>query len=103
MKLRKVGGEKLKYFALSYVWGRIPTIQLVKFILSQLSEPNSLRESFGELSNIVKDAISFTQELGERYLWADSLCICQDDIATKGMQNASMNIIYTQATMTLVA
>ena len=93
MTLKRVGGEQIRYLALSYVWGKIPSLQLRKHNLSMLTNANALRESYGELSNVVKDAMTFTRELWERYLWVDSLCICQDDSTMKEAQIASMNTV----------
>ena len=103
MQIREVGTEKLRYLALSYVWGETKQLLLEKANLNQLTKPNSLRECFDELSKVVRDAMTFTQKLGERYLWIDALCICQDNDATKKVQIDSMNIVYTHAAMTLVA
>jgi hypothetical protein len=103
MQLREVGTEKLRYLALSYVWGETKPLGLRKANLNQLTKPNSLRECFGELSNVVRDAMTFTQKLGERYLWIDTLCICQDNYASKKVQIDTMNIVYAKAAMTLVA
>jgi hypothetical protein len=103
MKLVSINEGSVRYLALSYVWGKVPSLQLRKHNLGQLTKANALRESFSELSSVVRDAITLTREIGERYLWVDKLCICQDDSGSKEMQIASMNIVYAQAAMTLVA
>ena len=103
MKLVSINEGSVRYLALSYVWGKVPSLQLQKHNLGQLTKVNALRESFSELSSVVRDAIILTREIGERYLWVDTLCICQDDSGSKEMQIANMNIVYAQAAMTLVA
>jgi hypothetical protein len=68
-----------RYVALSYVWGSTTTL------LSQISNFQTLRRD-GTLSQAneaiaraIRDAMSLVDDMGERYLWADTLCIVQDD------------------------
>jgi hypothetical protein len=103
MRIKEVEGERLRYLALSYVWGGTNSLQLLKSNLADLNTPYSLQDRLTHLSKVVKDAIIFTREIGERFLWVDSLCICQDDASTKHGQISAMNSIYAKATLTLVA
>jgi hypothetical protein len=52
---------------------------------------------------MVQDATLFVQSIGEKYLWVDSLCIAQDDIANKHDQIKNMNMVYSKAFATIVA
>ncbi|KAF8854442.1 HET-domain-containing protein [Acephala macrosclerotiorum] len=103
MRVHHVCGEKLEYLALSYVWGRIQTLQLLKHNRTELVTPGSLCGRIDEIPTVVRDAITFTKDMGYKFLWVDTLCICQDDAETKERQIAGMNTVYARATMTLVA
>ena len=43
------------------------------------------------------------RELGERYLWVDTVCIVQDDPETRGHMIANMTAIYAGAIFTIFA
>jgi hypothetical protein len=95
--------EPRRYFALSYVWGQVANLQLLEKNVDELGKPSALRSCFESLPRVIQDAITITQELGEQFLWVDSICICQDDSVTKHLQIANMNRIYQSAVATLVA
>jgi hypothetical protein len=69
------------YVALSYVWGNSQVIKLTSKNIATLTKYRSL--SLDSQNHIVpraiRDAMRLTAELGIRYLWADCLCIVQDD------------------------
>ncbi|KAF5716833.1 het-domain-containing protein [Fusarium mundagurra] len=46
-----------------------------------------------------KAAIKITRHLGLRYLWIDSLCICQDDPEDWARESASMRQVYAGASL----
>ncbi|KAM7214588.1 Heterokaryon incompatibility protein (HET) domain containing protein, partial [Rhypophila decipiens] len=54
------------------------------------------------LSPILLDAITVTGRLGLSYLWIDSLCILQDDLADWEAESAVMGRIYSNAWVTIV-
>ncbi|KAL8961910.1 MAG: hypothetical protein Q9193_001605 [Seirophora villosa] len=54
-------------------------------------------------TNTFRDAICITRELGERYLWIDSLCIVQDNEDDWKQEAAFMADIYGQSYCTLAA
>jgi serine/threonine protein kinase len=94
--------EKLecsRYVALSHVWRGAgdDKARLTKSSLSQLQYiifPQALPVA-------IQDAIMITRQLGERYLWVDSLCIVhdsQDDWEREGAARAS---IYRNAFVTI--
>lgn len=103
MCVRDARGGPRRYFALSYVWGQVANLQLLKENIAELNEPQPLRRRFESLPRVIQDAITITQELGETFLWVDSLCICQDDSVNKHFQIVNMNHIYQSAVATLVA
>ncbi|RDW74805.1 hypothetical protein BP6252_05947 [Coleophoma cylindrospora] len=94
-----------RYTALSYVWGDVQRSVVVTTIatVDYLHQPGSLFQLWDTLLNTVKDAIRFTQGIGEKYLWVDALCIVQDDPKDKALQLNAMDVIYRQATLTIVA
>ncbi|KAL4746953.1 heterokaryon incompatibility protein-domain-containing protein [Aspergillus terricola var. indicus] len=51
----------------------------------------------------IEDAIAACIQIGERYLWADMLCIIQDDPEDLQTQVKAMGEIYPSATIVLVA
>lgn len=55
------------------------------------------------LTPIIKHAIWLTAILGERYLWADSVCITHDIRDVTYEQLNQMGAIYANAIMTIVA
>lgn len=57
----------------------------------------------GLLAPIIKHAISLTAILGERYLWADSVCITHENRDVTNEQLNQMGAIYANAIMTIVA
>ncbi|KAF2807356.1 uncharacterized protein BDZ99DRAFT_478844 [Mytilinidion resinicola] len=69
----------------------------------RLRRPGSLASIDGGLPLTIADAMLFVSGIGERYLWVDSLCIVQDDEATKTIQINAMDRIYTSAMVTIVA
>jgi hypothetical protein len=65
-----------RYLALSYVWGGMNLS-----LLTRRSEALFEQEGSIELEKFPKticDPIELCRELGERYLWIDSMCITQD-------------------------
>ncbi|KAK0611998.1 heterokaryon incompatibility protein-domain-containing protein [Immersiella caudata] len=87
--------EGCEYFALSYVWGGV------------MPAEGALEK--GTLPATIEDAIEATKMMGRRYLWVDALCIDQspdptpEQWAEKERQLRMMDVIYSSATLTLVA
>jgi hypothetical protein len=91
-----------RYLALSYVWGRARQVKLCKANRHILAQDSSLADTNTEIPATIMDALTLCENLGQRYLWVDVLCIMQDDPADKQSQIANMDIIYQAATMTIV-
>lgn len=49
------------------------------------------------------DAIIVARYLGIRYLWIDSLCICQDDVDDWARESARMCDVYSNAHLVIAA
>jgi hypothetical protein len=91
-----------RYLALSYVWGEVEQLRLSVASIKDLEKENSLDRYWFQVSPVLKDAIEFTREIGERYLWADTVCIVHDS-PNRYIDIARMNDIYQGAVCTLVA
>lgn len=96
-----VADHLYSYLALSYVWGHAKVLLLTKENRASLMLVDALKDQ--NLSQTISDAMLLTEKLGERYLWVDSLCIVQDDDADKAELIPRMDLIYSQAVLTIVA
>jgi hypothetical protein len=66
-----------RYVALSHCWG--PSTHLPITTMTSTLDNRMKRINFGHLSQTFQDAVKLARQLGQRYLWIDSLCIIQDD------------------------
>ena len=82
-----------EYIALSYVWGGI----------EQASFERGSRIPEKDLPQTIEDAMEFCRRMGKNYLWVDSVCIYQPDLAHKLSQIKKMKSIYKGSYITLVA
>ncbi|KAF6839177.1 serine/threonine protein kinase [Colletotrichum plurivorum] len=90
---------KEQYIALSHCWGngagfRTLTRNIAAF--KQDIDFDSLPASF-------QHAITVTRALGFRYLWIDSLCIIQDDLADWEREAVRMEQVFSHAACTIAA
>lgn len=92
-----------RYVALSYVWGQVDTYRLVKGILKGLMKFDGLTRIWENLPRTIRDVILFTEAIGERYLWVDTLCLIQDDDNDKIPGIKHMDVIFSRAFCTIVA
>lgn len=93
-----------RFVALSYVWGQKEDslkLQATRKTIESLKLPGGLPPS--ELPATIEDAIQVCVSLNERYLWADRLCIVQDDPENMQYQIDSMGAIFSSATLVLIA
>lgn len=96
--------SSVRYVALSYVWGaRGSTVNNFETTKAALDHLLTSLADIPDIPMVVHDAIRFTAEVGERYLWVDRLCIVQDDAANKHENINQMDIIYASAVFTIVA
>ena len=116
-----------RYVALSYVWGLETPFKTLKRNIDHLQQEGSLSEEslspddtialstaarndhsaldygLATMARTVRDAIKVTQQIREKLLWVDSLCIVQDDEEDKLEQISHMGSIYANAYVTMVA
>ncbi|KAF4332671.1 het-domain protein [Fusarium beomiforme] len=95
------GQESGSYITLSYCWGSDASVHK-RTTHSTLSEHLESIE-VDSLPQTYKDAIQITRSLGLRYLWIDSLCICQDDPDDWARESAAMQQVYAGAYLTIAA
>jgi hypothetical protein len=92
-----------QFIALSYVWGRVSIFKATLQNKVQLYSKMGLSQFIDEIPTTIQDAIQVTRELGMRFLWTDAICIIQDDWEEKKQLIRSMDAVYAQATLTIVA
>lgn len=85
------------YLTLSYCWGGPQDVQLT----TKSKETYKRGIPLSSLPATLRDAISVTQRLGQRFIWIDALCIVQDDEASKQNELAQMCRIYTNSFLTI--
>jgi hypothetical protein len=66
-----VGNFTHRYFALSYVWGASKQYLTLAANYDQLCETGNL--SMQPLTQTIRDSMTFVRNLGERYLWVDTM------------------------------
>lgn len=92
--------RSVPYVALSYCWGETrPSFTTKKDSLRDYLQEIQLKN----LPDALRDAVLITRALGLRYLWADSLCIIQDDTEDWERECAQMKSIYSEAHLTISA
>ncbi len=91
--------QRGRYAALSYCFGKGPVLTTTEKTLHerQASIPMTI------LPLTVRDAITWTRQLGLQYLWIDSLCILQDSLSDWEVELSTMADIYRDATVTIAA
>ncbi|KAF2004177.1 hypothetical protein P154DRAFT_427505, partial [Amniculicola lignicola CBS 123094] len=94
------------YIALSYVWGSVQSFNTKMENLDSVRAPGSFSEGNNEEAFIpksIRDAMRICIRLDIRYLWVDTLCVVQDDAASKHEEIKRMGGIYAGAYITLAA
>jgi hypothetical protein len=94
-------GSNGRYTALSYCWGvkSIPYSTTSRSIVGA----REVGMNLGDLPQTFQDAIAMTRRLGVRYIWIDSLCICQDDVKDWERESSRMASVYCNAYLTIAA
>ncbi len=93
----------VEYVVLSYVWGSVKQLRLLRENYDEFMKPFGLKSHIGDLPKTIADTMDLVGQLGERYLWVDALCIIQDDASDLGEQIQHMNDVYGCASLTIVA
>ncbi|KAG2070664.1 HET-domain-containing protein [Suillus decipiens] len=91
-----------RYVALSYIWGGIGAeYWTTKDNIAERGTPGGLNTA--KLPDTISDSILFVRQLGERYIWIDTLCIIQDSSQDKFVQIHNMDLIYGLSYFTIIA
>lgn len=69
----------------------------------ELEMKGSLHRRRSEIPQLIHDSMELVSSLHERYLWADAMCIEQNNEVQKLSQIRKMDIVYSQALLTIVA
>jgi hypothetical protein len=75
VKLSEMEGETGRYICLSHCWGKVDQFTTTKASFAT----HKTNINYNHLPKSFRDAIVITRLLGIRYIWTDSICICQDD------------------------
>lgn len=98
--------EPADFVALSYVWGpgnlKAPYTSMLENVLIHRN-PGGLERCLDRLPQVVQDAIELVRRLGLRYLWVDSLCIIQNSHRSWKLNASVMDLIYSNAFLTICA
>ena len=96
----------VSYVALSYTWGdpnHFKHLKLTSESSIWLHTQGALSDDNPDIPTTIKDALRLGEQLGERYIWIDAICIQQDDDNDKASQIPCMDKIYGCAKLTIVA
>jgi hypothetical protein len=80
-------------------WGNAPHFTTDR----ECIEARKLGFHLSELPKTLHDAVIIARHMGLRYLWIDSLCICQDDVEDWARESARMCNVYSNASFVIAA
>ena len=92
-----------RYYALSYVWGRVEQPLLTDITLDRFTTDGGLSDDQPDITRTLKDAMYLCELLGQRYLWVDTLCIKQDSDEDQRQQIENMGLVYSCAELTIIS
>ncbi|KAF4627048.1 hypothetical protein G7Y89_g11109 [Cudoniella acicularis] len=81
------------YCTLSHCWGKIEILKLMTNSLSDLKKSTP----FSQLPLTFQEAIKLVRQLGQRYIWIDSLCIIQGSTADWEKEARTMWEVYSNS------
>jgi hypothetical protein len=87
------------WVALSHCWGTIPLLRTTTETLVDHTRGIPM----SKLPPSFRDAVLIVRKLGVRYLWIDSLCIIQNDVADWRAESEQMSRIYGMSFLTIIA
>lgn len=99
IRLQKTGGAQGHHAALSHSWGRSGHFTTSRDSIAARKEGIKI----GELPRTSRDAVEIVKRLGLRYLWIDSLCLCQVDVEDWARESAKMAAVYSNSFITIAA
>jgi hypothetical protein len=99
VKLIETEGETGRFISLSHCWGKAKQFTTTKASFAH----HQINIDYDHLPNSFRDSIVITRLLGVRYLWIDSICICQDDGEDWERESAKMTSVYMNSYLTIAA
>lgn len=93
--------EEGVYVALSYCWGQYLAYKTTHSNLHKHKTQGGIK--YADLPKTLQDAVFLVRYLGIRYVWADCLCIIQDDAADWEHEASRMADVYSNAYLTISA
>ena len=91
------------YIALSYPWGGVDQYKSLLHNVRKLQAPRGIEKVWSSLPRTLQNTIDLVRDLGERYLWVDSLCIVQDSNKSWELNASVMDLVYGHALVTVCA
>jgi Heterokaryon incompatibility protein (HET) len=80
-----------------------PSYHSALFLLGPTSSLLLILMNTPLVPNPLLDSIHLVEQLGERFLWIDRLCVVQDDVETKLQEINSRDKIYGNAFLAIIA
>ncbi|KAI9736160.1 MAG: hypothetical protein M1834_001045 [Cirrosporium novae-zelandiae] len=90
---------KARYITLSHRWGLGKTFRTINAKVAEYQNELPVHE----MSQVFRDAIELTRDLGIQYLWIDSICIIQDSPKDWEVESSKMANIYGNSWFTIAA
>ena len=101
VRLVETRGRGGRYIALSHCWGSTGNRPLRTTARNLESHQDGI--PFENLPKTFQDCVEFSQCMGIRYVWIDSLCIIQDDHQDWLSEAAKMRDVYKNAALVVGA
>lgn len=92
----------MEYVVLSYTWNQ-PEELFLETHRQESWESGGLSKVQSQLPQTIQDTMRLIRDLGIRYLWADSLCIVQNDEDDKQANYSAIDTIFSNASLTICA
>ena len=88
-----------RYIALSYRWGRNPSLLLLLNTIDDFRHGKLI----DELPRTFRDVVRVAKNFNVRYLWIDALCIIQDSSEDWSREALKMHQVYANSLFTIAA
>ncbi|KAH7094520.1 heterokaryon incompatibility protein-domain-containing protein [Paraphoma chrysanthemicola] len=92
-------GRIESYIALSYCWGVGDTVKTTLANYNQMLSAIAV----ATLPQTLRDSITITRHLQQKYIWIDAICIIQDSTSDWEAESATMAAVYRNAYLTIAA
>ncbi|KAG6361791.1 hypothetical protein INS49_010020 [Diaporthe citri] len=86
-----------------FLWAKNPATPKYLYLLAAVRFYAEASIDIRETPQTFIDAVTIARRLGLRYLWIDSLCICQDDASDWARESSRMVDVYSNAHIVIAA